>query len=85
MWSFTYGIHQSWRILHGYVDESVRSVSHICSTNILRLPDVGGSQYLIDGKVKLKNDSQIKEFYDGGLRFEDGSELEADVVIFCTG
>ncbi|PPQ74602.1 hypothetical protein CVT24_004191 [Panaeolus cyanescens] len=47
--------------------------------------DVGGSQYIIDGKIKLKNDSQIKEFTENGLRFEDGSELTADVVVFCTG
>ncbi len=47
--------------------------------------DVGGSQYIIDGKIKLKNDSQIKEFTASGLKFENGSELPADVVIFCTG
>ncbi|KAF8960044.1 hypothetical protein BDZ97DRAFT_1835231 [Flammula alnicola] len=47
--------------------------------------DVGGSQYIIDGKIKLKNDSQIKEFTETGLKFEDGSELAADVVVFCTG
>ncbi|KAF8886087.1 hypothetical protein CPB84DRAFT_1950483 [Gymnopilus junonius] len=48
-------------------------------------PDVGGSQYLIYGKIKLKNDSQIKEFVEGGITFEDGSKLEVDVVVFCTG
>lgn len=47
--------------------------------------DVGASQYIIDGKVKLKNDSQIASFTETGLRFENGSELQADVVIFCTG
>ncbi|KAF8150950.1 hypothetical protein B0H34DRAFT_730728 [Crassisporium funariophilum] len=47
--------------------------------------DVGGSQYIIDGKIKLKNDSQIQGFTEDGLKFEDGSELPADVVIFCTG
>ena len=47
--------------------------------------DVGGSQYIIDGKIKLKNDSQIKEFTENGLKFENGSELNTDVVVFCTG
>jgi NAD(P)H-nitrite reductase large subunit len=47
--------------------------------------DVGGSQYIIDGKIKLKNDSQIQGFTPDGLKFEDGSELEADVVLFSTG
>ncbi|EKM78021.1 hypothetical protein AGABI1DRAFT_76376 [Agaricus bisporus var. burnettii JB137-S8] len=47
--------------------------------------DTGGSQYIIDGRVKLKNDSQITHFTETSIRFEDGSELQADVVIFCTG
>ncbi|KAJ6600169.1 hypothetical protein B0H10DRAFT_2230969 [Mycena sp. CBHHK59/15] len=47
--------------------------------------DVGGSQMIIDGKIKLKNDSQIAEFTESGLKFEDGSELPADVVVFATG
>lgn len=47
--------------------------------------DVGASQLIADGKIKLKNDSQIKEFTGNGLSFEDGSELLADVVVFATG
>ncbi|KAF7375743.1 Flavin-containing monooxygenase YUCCA3 [Mycena sanguinolenta] len=48
-------------------------------------PDVGASQMLIDGKIKLKNDSQIASFTPTGLKFDDGSELSADVVVFATG
>ncbi|KAJ7730607.1 hypothetical protein DFH07DRAFT_848634 [Mycena maculata] len=47
--------------------------------------DVGASQLIIDGKIKLKNDSQIAEFTETGLRFENGSELPVDVVVFATG
>ncbi|KAJ6502848.1 hypothetical protein C8R47DRAFT_1007901 [Mycena vitilis] len=47
--------------------------------------DVGTSQLIIDGKIKLKNDAQIAEFTERGLRFQDGSELGADVVVFATG
>ncbi|KAJ7748281.1 hypothetical protein DFH07DRAFT_830240 [Mycena maculata] len=47
--------------------------------------DVGASQLIIDGKIKLKNDSQIAEFTEMGLRFENGSELPVDVVVFATG
>ena len=43
------------------------------------------SQYIIDGKIKLMNDSQIQGFTANGLKFEDGSEVETDVVVFCTG
>ncbi|KAH7913460.1 hypothetical protein BJ138DRAFT_1146035 [Hygrophoropsis aurantiaca] len=47
--------------------------------------DVGASQLIIDGKIKLKSDGPIKEFTPSGLLFEDGSTLDADVVIFATG
>ncbi|KAM6504081.1 hypothetical protein JOM56_001024 [Amanita muscaria] len=47
--------------------------------------DTGASQLIIDGKIKLKNDSQLKGFTESGLLFENGSELPADVVVFCTG
>ncbi|TEB21200.1 FAD/NAD-P-binding domain-containing protein [Coprinellus micaceus] len=48
--------------------------------------DAGGSQYIIDGRLKVKGDcGSIKECTEHGLKFEDGSELPADVVIFCTG
>lgn len=40
---------------------------------------------IADGKIKLKNDSQIKEFIETGLLFEDDTELLADVVVFATG
>ncbi|KAJ6628886.1 FAD/NAD-binding domain-containing protein [Mycena sp. CBHHK59/15] len=47
--------------------------------------DVGASQMIVDGKIKLKNDSPIECFTPGGLKFENGSELPADVVVFATG
>ncbi|KIP03537.1 hypothetical protein PHLGIDRAFT_94663 [Phlebiopsis gigantea 11061_1 CR5-6] len=47
--------------------------------------DVGACQLIIDGKIKLKNGTQIERFTEKGLKFEDGSELEADVVVFATG
>ena len=47
--------------------------------------DVGASQLLIDGKIKLKNDSRIRRFTKTGFEFEDGSTVDADVVMFATG
>jgi len=49
------------------------------------IADVGGSQYVIDGKIKLKNNATLESFTETGLKFDDGSELPADVVVFCTG
>ena len=44
---------------------------------------------IVDGKIKLKNDSQLERFTETGLKFEDGSELSvycASVVSDeCTG
>ena len=47
--------------------------------------DVGASQKIIDGKIKLKSDGPIASFTPTGLRFEDGSTLDADVILFATG
>ena len=51
----------------------------------MRRTDVGASQLIIDGKIKLKNDAQIARFTQNGLEFDDGSTLDADAVIFATG
>src|SRR5882757_7679273 len=49
------------------------------------ISDVGASQMIIDGKIKLKSDGPISRFTQRGLLFEDGSTLDADVVVFATG
>ena len=46
--------------------------------------DVGASQLIIDGKIKLKNGS-VKGFTKDSLVFKDGSLLKADVVVLATG
>ncbi|KAJ5774146.1 hypothetical protein N7457_009042 [Penicillium paradoxum] len=47
--------------------------------------DVGGSQLIIDGKVKVKQGQEISEILPHGLRFADGTELPADEIVFATG
>ncbi|PPQ75216.1 hypothetical protein CVT24_010175 [Panaeolus cyanescens] len=47
--------------------------------------DTGASQLIIDGKIKLKATSDIQAFTESGITFEDGTHLDADVVIFATG
>ncbi|KAF6788752.1 flavin-binding monooxygenase-like protein [Colletotrichum sojae] len=47
--------------------------------------DVGCSQLIIDGEIKIKQGQEITEVLPRGLRFADGSEIEADEVIFATG
>ncbi|EJC99584.1 FAD/NAD-binding domain-containing protein [Fomitiporia mediterranea MF3/22] len=47
--------------------------------------DVGASALIADGKIKLKAGTEIQQFTRNGIKFADGSELKADVVIFATG
>jgi len=61
------------------------SFRHVTERIETRSTDVGASQMIIDGKIKLKNDAQISRFAEKGLEFEDGSTLDADAVVFATG
>ncbi|KAI1628439.1 flavin-containing monooxygenase [Exophiala viscosa] len=47
--------------------------------------DVGTSKKIGDGLIKIKNDASLVGFTESGLLFDDGSTLEADFVVFCTG
>ncbi|KAH8119454.1 FAD/NAD-binding domain-containing protein [Phellopilus nigrolimitatus] len=47
--------------------------------------DTGASQMIVEGKIKLKNDSLIQRFTKDGIEFENGSSLPADVIILATG
>ena len=47
--------------------------------------DVGASQLLIDGKVKLKSGVNVVEVKENSVQFDDGSELEADLIVLATG
>lgn len=47
--------------------------------------DVGCSQLIADGKIKVKQGSEIKEVLPNGLLFSDGEILEANEIVFATG
>lgn len=47
--------------------------------------DVGCSQLIIDGKIKVKQGQEITEVLPTGLKFSDGEILEADEIVFATG
>ncbi|KAI3554908.1 hypothetical protein CABS01_11684 [Colletotrichum abscissum] len=47
--------------------------------------DVGCSQLIIDGEIKIKSGQEITEVLPNGLKFADGSELQGDEIIFATG
>ncbi|KAL8967888.1 MAG: hypothetical protein Q9197_005177 [Variospora fuerteventurae] len=47
--------------------------------------DVGASQLIADGKIKIKQGQAIERVNTHSLTFKDGSELEADEIVFATG
>lgn len=47
--------------------------------------DVGCSQLIIDGKIKIKQGQEIEEVKPHTLLFADGTEIPADEIIFATG
>ena len=46
--------------------------------------DVGASELIIDGKIKLAH-GQVTEVTETGVKLADGTELPADVIVFATG
>lgn len=47
--------------------------------------DVGGTQLIADGKAAVKAGVEPVAFTETGVRFADGSEVQADAVVWCTG
>jgi len=47
--------------------------------------DVGSADLVIKGKIRVKNGVEPTHFTPSGIVFNDGSELDADAVIFATG
>lgn len=48
--------------------------------------DVGCSQLIIDGKVKVRRcEEGIEKFVEDGLVLKDGQRVEADIVVLATG
>ncbi|KAF5027136.1 hypothetical protein F66182_762 [Fusarium sp. NRRL 66182] len=47
--------------------------------------DVGASKLIAQGKIKVKHGQEIESVLPHGLRFADGTEIEADEIVFATG
>ncbi|WP_238367270.1 NAD(P)/FAD-dependent oxidoreductase [Mesobacterium pallidum] len=46
--------------------------------------DVGASQLIIDGEIKLKR-GQVESLDETGVNLDDGTHLDADLVVYATG
>jgi hypothetical protein len=47
--------------------------------------DVGASQLIADGKIKIKQGQDITSVNAHSMTFADGTELPADEIVFATG
>ncbi len=47
--------------------------------------DVGASELVADGKIKLKSGVNISEIKENSVLLDDGTELEADLIVYATG
>jgi putative flavoprotein involved in K+ transport len=47
--------------------------------------DVGASQLIIDGEIKLRSRVEIERLTERSVVLSDGSELPADLVVYATG
>jgi putative flavoprotein involved in K+ transport len=47
--------------------------------------DVGASELVCDGSIKLKTRVDVKEIKPKSVVFSDGSELKADLIVYATG
>ena len=47
--------------------------------------DVGVSEKIAKGDIKMKSDAKTERYTENGLLFDDGSHLDADVIVFSTG
>ncbi len=47
--------------------------------------DVGASELVADGRIKLKSGVEVARIKEHSLAFSDGSELPADLIVFATG
>jgi len=47
--------------------------------------DVGASQLIADGSITLKSGVEVKEIKPRAVVFSDGSEAEADLIVYATG
>ncbi|MCA0432625.1 MAG: NAD(P)/FAD-dependent oxidoreductase [Proteobacteria bacterium] len=47
--------------------------------------DVGASELICDGKIKLKSRVAVDEIKARSIAFSDGSELKADLIVYATG
>jgi len=47
--------------------------------------DVGGSDLIINGEIKLESPAEVEEFKENSIILSNGKEIDADLIVFATG
>lgn len=47
--------------------------------------DVGGSELIINGEIKLESPAEIKLFKEKSIILDNGKEIDCDLIVFATG
>lgn len=47
--------------------------------------NTGTSEFIADGRIKIQPYSQVAEFVPTGVKLDDGSIIEADIIVLATG
>ena len=50
-----------------------------------RCLDVGASTMIVNGQIKVKSGPKLEGFDESGATFDDGSRVNADVIVVATG
>jgi hypothetical protein len=58
--------------------------SHMAGRDSYQI-NIGASELVADGRVKLKSGVELAEVKDHSVVFTDGSEVDADLILFATG
>jgi len=59
--------------------------SYTKGTNHTLVLDTGIGDLIVDGHVSVKQGVELSHSEENAIVFSDGSKLEADVVVLCTG
>jgi len=63
----------------------LRCAKGLLSTRRIDYPDIGSGWAICRGEIKVKSDSTVTSLDATGVNFADGSHLNADVIVYCTG
>lgn len=66
-------------------DPSVDVQHHLVERGGGHYIDVGGTKLISEGKVAVRGLVEPVGYTESGLRLSDGSTIEADAIIWCTG